>query len=313
MNKPVFFVVLLSFIFCISSVGLKAQTQTEIDKLIEEASIDTQKGAIFSYTYQMKVSFNRNKKWGFGRKFTRVYEAIVPSRFTLTKVYTHPMVLIQDSEKQLSDDSIMKARKDLVTELERAENSDDKQSGTNNNVSGGYWTMQLKSNELRAKVDIFQLLKAAQFSNLQHREIDGRKTITIDFAPKAGAKIERIMDYLTQLEGQIWIDEKTKRITRVEGFYLGTFNALRDKPDAERENQSILLFTQTRIGEDFWFPKIVRLDFTRYPDIFESVRLEFSFSGYKKATVDVKDMIKPPDQATDKTTTPAADEEPKAN
>lgn len=309
MNKSKFFVVLLlcvSFIF-VSASHSAAQEQNEIEKWIDDACVDTQKGAIFNYTYLVKVSYDRNKKWGFGRKFTRVYEAIVPAHFTLTKPYTHPLVLIEDSENRITQDAIMNARKDLVAELERAESVVDKPGEKIENVDGGYWTTQLRSNELRAKVDIFQIVKAAQFSNLKHKEVDGHSTISVDFSPKAGAKIDKVLDYSTQIEGQIWIDEETKRIIRVEGFYLGTFKDVRDKTDAEREDQSILLFLQTKVAEGFWFPKIVRLNFTKYPDIFESIKLEFRFSNYKKASVNIKDLLlKEPEQAKEKIADPTA-------
>ena len=82
-RKP-FLKFLILFVFCpaVLPVGVRAQ-HDEIGARIKDVSVDTQKGAIFGYTYQMKFSYHRNGKMGLGRKFTRLYEAIIPNRLTI--------------------------------------------------------------------------------------------------------------------------------------------------------------------------------------------------------------------------------------
>ncbi|CAN5208675.1 hypothetical protein BH20ACI1_BH20ACI1_11040 [soil metagenome] len=303
MNKSKFLIALLFClsIICVCAIHSQAQEQTEIEKWMDDICIDTQKGAIFDYTYLLKLSYDKYKKGGFGRKFTRVYEAILPSRFTLTKTYTHPLVLIEDSENPVTPGAIDLARQDLVKEMERAEKVVDKPDEEKKNLDGGYWTMQLKANKEKAKIDIFKMVKIAQFSNLQKKQIDGREIISMDFTPQAAVIFDTALTYISKIEGQIWIDAASKRIIRVEGFPIGTFKEMRNKPDAERENEAVMLFLQTKVAEGFWFPKIVRLDFTKHPEIFETIKLEFSFSDYKKSSVEIRNtQIKEPEAAKEK-------------
>ncbi len=308
-------VLICLMIFSFSAIRLRAQQQTEIEKWIDDVCIDNQKEAIFDYTYLLKISYDKRKKGGFGgRKFARTYEAILPSRFTLSKTYTHPLVLIEDSENTVTKDSIDNARKDLVKEMERAESVVDKPGEVKKNPDGGYWTMQLKANKEKAKVDIYKLMKIADFSNLRNKKLDGRDIITIDFKPQPAFIFDTALNYISKIEGQIWIDKESKRIIRVEGFPVGTFKNIKDKPDTERENEAVLLFLQTRVTDGFWFPKIVRLDFTQHPEIFETIKLDFSFSGYKKASVEIRNMrIKEPEEAQISTPTPTPTATPNQN
>lgn len=295
-------------VFCICAVTSQAQdNQAEIEKWVEDVCIDTQKGAIFDYTYLLKLSYDKHKKGGFGRKFTRLYEAILPSRFTLTKTYSHPLVLINDSENPVTKNSIDLARQDLIKEMERAESVVDKPGEQQVNLDGGYWTMQLKANKEKAKIDIYKMVKIASFSNLQKKQLDGRDIILMDFTPQAAVIFDTALTYIAKIEGQVWIDTATKRIIRVEGFPNGTFREIRSKPDAERENEAVMLFIQTRVAENFWFPKIVRLDFTKHPEIFETIKLEFSFSDYVKANVQIKNtQIKEPETAKERLPSPSS-------
>ena len=284
MNKSKIFFTLL---FCISLISIlplksKAQERVDVDKWVQEASIDTQKGAIFSYTYQVKVTYDRNKKWGFGRKFIRLYEAIVPAHFSLTKPYTHPLVLIDDSETPISQESINNARKELVKELERAESVVDKPEEKVENYDGGYWTIQLRSNELKAKVDIFNMLKAAQFSNPQIKEIDGHEILAIDFSPKPETKLDPVLDYFTQIEGQVWIDKETKRIIRMEGFYIGTFKDIREKQmRSGKMNQSCCSY-KPKLAKDFGFRRLYDWTLQNIPIYLNQSNWNFSSATTKK-------------------------------
>ena len=86
-KKQSVIILLLLTTFVLFSVSNVNAQQDEIETLIKDVSADTQKGAIFGYTYQMKFSYNRRGKFGTGRKFSRIYEAIIPNRFSLKKTY----------------------------------------------------------------------------------------------------------------------------------------------------------------------------------------------------------------------------------
>jgi hypothetical protein len=295
MDKQKF--VIISFLF-VSLVlfafsDSKAQ-ESEIDKLIKDVSIDPQKGAISNYTYLMKFSYERHKKLA-GRKFTRLYEAILPSRFATNKVLQHQILLIQDSEKRLTEEEIMIARQNLAKELERAESEADKlPAQAQTYEDGGYWTTSFLNEGKKLKVDILKLLQNSKFGSLQRKKVDGKDIVTLDFAPKPDAVWEKTLQYLSKIEGQLTIDETDKRVIKVEGFALGEFAAQKEKPDAERQKELVFLFTQTKVAEGFWFPQTIWLNFGKHPEMFEAIEIQYNFSSYKKANVDVKDSIDTP-------------------
>lgn len=284
-----------SITLCVLAVSSLAQ-QGNIEKLIEDASVDSQKGAIFNYTYTMELSYDKKKTLGVGRKFTKTYKAIIPSRFPLSKNYTHPLVLIKDSEKLVTQDHINDSIKRLITEVERAENAAGDPLAESKETTGGYWTMRLKTNRQGVKIDVLRLLGFSRFSNLQQKKINGNDIISIDFFPELALVFDDSLTYITKIEGQIWIDAASKRIIRIEGYPLGFFKNVRDKTEKKREEKAVFLFIQTKVPEGFWFPKYVALNFKDHPNIFKPIKLEFKFSDYKKSNTDVRNVnIRQPD------------------
>lgn len=300
-KQPLIILLLLTTIVLFSVSKTEAQ-EDEIGTLIRDVSADTQKGAIFGYTYQMKFSYNRRGKLGSGRKFTRVYEAIIPNRFSLKKVYSHPMLLTYDSEKVITTYDVEFMRSRLIEEIERAEKEaepDLKQQP--DRKDGGYWTIAFRAGDRGVKIDVIELLENAAVSNLQRSEYGGRKVVALDFTPKADSKFDSSISYLGKIEGKIWIDEADKRIMKIEGFPLGTLATLKDLPAEEREQKTVFLFSQRRVPEGFWFPQEVVVDFTKNPEIFDTVKVEFSFDKYSKSSTEVRSstMETPKDDETE--------------
>lgn len=282
-----------ALLFLISTIGFcvypNAAQDKEIETLVREVSADTQRGAIFGYTYFMKFSYNRRKKIGYGRRFTRLYEAVIPTRFSLRRVYRHPFVLIRDSEKNVTEEEILEMRRRLVEELERAESEAEKDSHyAAENADGGYWTINFSADGKALKIDVLKLLENAELSGLRRTEFEGRKIVTLDFRPKSQANIENALAYLNKIEGRIWIDEADRRIIRIEGYAPGKMKEFIDRKENERERESVLLFKQTRVREGFWFPERVLLDFTKAPEIFDTVMIEFAFTDYSRSGVEIR-------------------------
>jgi hypothetical protein len=259
----------------------------EIEAIVNEVSLDSQKGALFNYSYQMSVRYKRNK-FG-GRRFSKVYEAILPSRFSLNRVYAHPLILIKDSEQDISEEYIRHSREEIAKEIEKAEKlaeiENDRPEGAKD---GGYWTLRFSSDGRRIEVDILELLRRCRLANLHRPDATATGQIWMDFVPNPHSTFEKPLLYLSKIEGRIWIDAAAKRITRIEGFAPGTFAVVKDLPDVERQKEAVFLYEQTQMPEGFWFPHKVRFDFAKHPDIFDSFELEFDFSNYTRAAVDVQ-------------------------
>lgn len=250
----------------------------------------------------MKFSY-RKQKFG-GRKFTRLYEAILPSSFSLTRLFGHPLILLEDSERMITDEQIRMARQDVAVLLEKAENEKEvKLTSTEKPLAdSGYWTVGMNNGSHRIKVYVLQLLKNACFSNLQRTQIDGRSIISIDFAPKPNAVFEKTLAYFSKTEGQIRIDETDKRITSIEGDMLGEYAKHKEKSGEERRKKALFLFLQIKVAEDFWFPQVVRLNFVKHSELFDAVEIEYTFSKYNKGRVDIQ-FVEDAVEKINKTTT----------
>lgn len=299
-KQSVIILLLLTATVLFSVSKIKAQ-EDEIGTLIKDVSADSQKGAIFGYTYQMKFSYHR--KGGLGKKFSRLYEAIIPNRFSLKKTYQHPFILIEDSEKQITNETVRFMRNKLIEEIERAE----KEAETNINEKipdrkdGGYWTIGFRAGDKGIRIDVMKLISNATFSNMERLETGGRKVVTLEFSPKPDATFDADISYLSRIEGKIWIDEADRRIMKIEGFPVGWLAELSDKSDAERQQKIVFLFSQMRVSEGFWFPKDVFVDFTKNAYMFDAVRIEYSFDKYRKSTTEVRSstMETPKDAETE--------------
>lgn len=264
----------------------KAQ-ENEIDKIIKEVSTDSQRGAISSYTYLMKFSYDQHRKFA-GRKIKRLYEAILPSRLLTSRTFRHPLVLLEDSERTISGVEIMNSRKALVKDIEKFEEEADKQTVDDNlTEDGGYWTGEFTTDGQGYRIDVLKMLNKVSFSNLQRRQIGGKSVISIDFAPKPDVALGKSLSYLSKIEGQILIDETDKRIISIEGFAPGEFVKQKDKSDIERRGELVLHYLQTKVAEGFWFPQIVRLNFSKLPKGFSSTEVQFDFTNYNRSRVDV--------------------------
>lgn len=304
MNKFGCFLICFVCFCCFLSAGpaLRAQaneSEPEIEALIEEAAADNQKGAIFSYTYTMKFSYTKNGKFGLGRKFTRVYEAILPTKAAVKRKFSHPLVLLKDSERMVTDEEIMAMRKKLGEELEKLETeaAAEQNLAETESKNGGYWTIRFSSNGRAIGIDVLKLLKNSDFTSPQRASLNNRSLVVINFSPRENAAFDSAVAYLSKLEGRIWIDEADKRIIRIEAFPVGKLAEMSILPETERDKNAVFLYHQTRVAEGFWFPKQVVFNFTRNPDIFEPVRIEFSFADYNRSSVEIQssDVEAPPE------------------
>lgn len=293
MQRPILFHMVKTFFAVCCLIGLLAVcplvAQTpELGKLIDEVSVDSQKGAIFNYSYQMTVYYNRHK-FG-GRRFTKVYEVVLPSRFSLNHNYTHPLILVKDSEREVTDEEVRRTREGIAKEIEKAEKFEEAsaQSLQPRREDGGYWAIGFSANARRIRIDVLELLKNSRFSNLRRIPNGTGNIVAVDFEPNPGSNPDMTLSYLSKIEGQIWIDESAKRIIRIEGFAIGEYATLKEKPDSERKEEAVFLFEQTKVSEGYWFPQTVRFNSISHPKIYDPLELEFTFSKYNKASVDVQ-------------------------
>lgn len=269
-----------------------AAQESKIDSLIAAASANSQKNALADYTYEMRLV--RRSKWG---KNSWLYEAILPSHIPANRIFRHSLILIKQNDRPIPFEFLDSNRRTAIKELEDSERetTTDKPK-KDSQEDGGYTTISYKSaNDSRKdfQVDLLKLLKICDFSNLKKEDFNGRETFIIEFKPKEDAVLRNGLAYFTKMRGAIWIDEKDKRIIRVEGFPLKTDNEKKAKNNIEKEKingekEMVFLYSQILIREGVWFPQKVRLNFINHPELQNGYAYdtEYEFGKYQHLRVE---------------------------
>ena len=135
----------------------------------------------------------------------------------------------------------------------------------------------------RVKVDILQLLKNMQLSNLQRKQVDGKALSPSILRRKPNAVLEKTLSYLSKIEGQILIDETDKRIIRVEGFAPGEFaRTKRTKPKPNGRRKWFFSFRRRRLPKVSGFRKPSGLISPNIPKSLKQSRFNSISAAIKK-------------------------------
>ncbi len=92
-----------------------AQDQIDIEKLLTEVSIDTQREAFAGYTYKMEFVRRRSSFIGTST-MTRRYEVILPSRIPKGRIYQHPLLLTYDSSRNLMASDVSEEKRRIIAQ-----------------------------------------------------------------------------------------------------------------------------------------------------------------------------------------------------
>ncbi len=270
-----------------------AQEPIDIDSLIKDVSIDTQKEAFAGYKYKMEFIRRRSSFIGTST-MTRRYEVILPSRIPANRIYQHPLLLTYDSSRNLIASDVSEEKRRIIRKLESIENSTPEElAEASKENAGGYVTLRADSNTVgkqSLKIDLIELLRSTDITNPRETKINGRETILVEFHPGANVTNDLRLFYLGLIEGVIFIDKADKRIIAVEGFPIGKLEKVRNLSPSDREQESVFYYLQSRVPEGYWFPKLVKLNFIDAPPEFKDIdaQIEFSFSDYTRFHVEVE-------------------------
>jgi hypothetical protein len=279
---------------------VNAQETIDIPSLIKEISVNKEPQAMLGYTYKME--FVRQRKSFFGKnKLVKRFEAILPFQVPKNFFYKHPMLLVYDSSKSLTPREIVENRKTMVKELQALENPGEKKLNNLVRKPEAYVSLRADSgeeNKLKLVVDLLELIENSKFSNPKRLEIDGRKFISVEFRPVTGRKVDEGLFYLELIEGLIYIDEEDKRIVEVLGYPPGKIKDYRELSIGEQRKFINFHYLQTRVADKHWFPGKVTLNFIKDDEIFGEIglRMEFTFSDYRRSQVGVSSSKVNPDQ-----------------
>ena len=274
---------------------LSAQEPIDVDTLIEEISTVDQKNAFSGYFYELE--FVRHKRAALGSgKLVKRYEAILPSKIPQSRSYRHHLLQVHNSAKDVTFLNMIRDRNRIVKELERIENGTNS-SETSDKAAKNSGYISLGANKYavgrrRLMLDISALIRNSNFSEPRQLVANGRPAISVNFTPKGGQKLSKSLFYLGLIQGTILIDNTDKRIIEIHGYPVSMEASYKDLAMSEREKYRVLYYRQTKVREGFWFPKYAVLDFMGFPREFENVgvKIEFTFSNYRRFSVDIKSV-----------------------
>lgn len=293
LNQAVYAVFVLLFSICAAS----AQEKINVESLLSEAALDKNKNAIADYTYRMEFVRRVRNGGKIKNKSSQLFEIILPSQIPSYRVLQHPLMLIAKNGKSLPSDILREKRMQLSRALELLENESEKfeLKIPAKDFDGGYFSFNIRKDLVGAEgaqIKILPILENSHFDNAQIVERNSRKTVLLEFKLKDENNLPRNLAYLSKLEGLIWIDQEDKRVTRLEAFPAGLLTQLKSKTDEERSWESTLLYVQTRVGDGYWFPQCVRLNFLKNPKLLNgtATELEYNFKEYKRFRVEMNNL-----------------------
>jgi hypothetical protein len=146
--------------------------------------------------------------------------------------------------------------------------------------------------------EIAQFLRISQFTNPRRERFRGRDVIVFDFGPKPDFKPKnRTESLISKLVGVAWIDEKQRRVTRLEArfndnmkFGAGLLASL--------HKGSAFVFEQDLINNEAWLPTYREINMSARVLLFKGLKMfaTWQFSDYKKFSVESDYKIKQPQQ-----------------
>jgi hypothetical protein len=214
-----------------------------------------------NYMYRSAQTHQESDGHGKVKKTeTREYEV-----FWVNGVPVHR--LIRKDGKELNAEELKKENDKIDKEVAKAKERRTKadQQGKETDPRG---------NEL---VTVSRLLELGSFTNARRVQLNGRDTITVDFAgdPKAKTR-NRFEDVIRDLAGTAWVDEQDRMLVKAEGHFLNNFKVGGGLVASIQKGTSFSM-EQRKVNGEVWLPALVEGHGTARALLF------FSFNGSVRA------------------------------
>jgi len=190
---PINVFVAFSFV-CLLSINLNAQT-TDIPNIQALIAETESKEKEFAASLQGYKYTSKRIEQDFNDK-----NEVKSEKVTISQVFPGPdgtpiAMLVSENGKDLSPEQLIKEKKRVNKLWEKAKEEVAKRK---------------KKNATQEPVSLF---RAADFSMLRMESLKGRELVVLRFTPKP---IKGSKKFLSQLEGEVWIDLKDKSLARLD-------------------------------------------------------------------------------------------------
>jgi hypothetical protein len=205
-----------------------------------EANQRTSEAIQKDYLYRSVVTEEEsNGHGGVKKSETNEYDV-----FWVEGVPVHRMT--RKNGKELSADEQKKASEQIDKEVAKAKERRAKADakGKETNPRGD------------EEITVSRLLELGSFTNARRVQLNGRETITVDFAgdPKAKTR-NRAEDVIRNLVGTAWVDEQDKVLVKLQGHFLNTFKIGAGLVVNIQKGTSFGM-EQRKVNDEVWLPAL---------------------------------------------------------
>jgi hypothetical protein len=293
---------------CEAVVPASIDGTVDVSALVKEANCKGAGDMISEYTYVMKSAKREKDKKGQIKEETTTYEVFAPTLKSGTRARGILLVTNRNGFP-VPPDELEKERLRTGERLEKEENEIARRASTpplqtNSERTTGmlpvgmYPHMRISRNLLGIRrgglaIDMHIVLTASELTPLRREQLDGREMLVFNFIPRRDTQFDESNKYLAQLNGTIWIDAKDRIVARLLAWPSNVNDANNaDSIQPSSIRPPAIEVEMRRLPEGVWLPRLVRLDGSRYPKLFDGVPYEinFSYSEYKRFNTEIKDV-----------------------
>ena len=274
------------FVIAFPQTGNSAQIENfDISAFVQESVLKTNQAnlrLISDYTYKMRRTINLPD----GKTTSTIFESYFPSRLNKRSANRGIVIVLEENGTALSAKKIEKQRREAVKKLEKAENAaDGKSTLLEDKRAKGLpldWTYNVA-------VGLNTFLEVCKFDAPFRETIDGRETISLNFAECNVNGLPETKFYMANIQGKIWFDATDKIPIRLEARQKKTLspNAAQFSP------KNLILFAQQRVADGVWFPALIRVEGISSETVFPTLKMNWKieFFDYKLPETEIKNVI----------------------
>ncbi|HZS47984.1 MAG TPA: hypothetical protein VFC63_23145 [Blastocatellia bacterium] len=288
---------------CEGVVPASVEGDIDIPALVKEAACKGAGDALTEFTYNLKNTKRERNKKGEAKEESTLFEVYLP---TLKNGTSASGILLAVSHNGVPVDSkeLEKERRQAGERLEKEEEKIAHKSvpASNNKPTdikgmhpiGSYSSFSTNSSVFgfsrgSARLGIGIFLSSCDLKLIRQEQVEGRETLVFSFAPRADAKLDEAMKYISQLKGEIWIDKQDRIVSKLVGWPASSGNAMGNAKLSDKIAPPIYV-DMIRLPDGTWLPHIMRLNAADYPTLFDRVSADSTveFSDYKRFVTEAK-------------------------
>lgn len=234
------------------------------------------------YTYKWRATVERGK----GKTETWLWEAYFPSRLKRRGGTNSVSVLLAKNGVAAAPDKIEKERREISEKLERADAEPNEKSRSLEDLrEKGITLVWLWSN---VSVGMHIFLGRCQFDSPSRETVDGRATIKLRFERCDTTGAPESYAYLSNVAGEIWLDETDKMPVRFEAYAKAALETAAAKNPIK---SPAVVFVQKKVAEGFWFPSLIEVVGIGNETVFQQLKANrrIELFDYKQSQTEIKE------------------------